>query len=97
MLYEAGWGKKLSYIFAFSTDEVADVIWKYSVKSTEVMTRRKLCSEAVLAHLIYQLNLQIQGSLPQERRKCLMERSADGREMLVPQLYGRLCLALYGS
>eukprot|EP00051_Salpingoeca_urceolata_P019117 m.275330 g.275330 ORF g.275330 m.275330 type:complete len:344 (-) comp19353_c0_seq3:40-1071(-) len=84
MLYEAGWGKKLSYIFAFSTDEVADVIWKYSVKSTEVMTRRKLCSEAVLAHLIYQLNLQIQGSLPQERRKCLMERSAD-------EIVGLLC------
>ena len=39
-LYEAGWGKKLSYVIAFSVDEVVDVTRRYTAKYQEVKARR---------------------------------------------------------
>lgn len=40
LLYEAGWGKKLSFIVAFGPDEVVDVARRYSKKHSELMARR---------------------------------------------------------
>ena len=45
MLYEAGWGKKLTYVIACSKDEVLDVTQRYSKKWTEVLERRANCPE----------------------------------------------------
>ena len=40
LLYEAGWGKKLSYIIACSKDELVDVTQRYTKKWNEVLERR---------------------------------------------------------
>lgn len=74
LLYEVGWGKKLSYIFAFSKDQIVDVTWRYSCKHPEVLSRRTQISETRLLHALNELNATRQRSIEPERKKQLMER-----------------------
>uniref|UniRef100_A0A4W2H5F8 Peptide-N(4)-(N-acetyl-beta-glucosaminyl)asparagine amidase n=1 Tax=Bos indicus x Bos taurus TaxID=30522 RepID=A0A4W2H5F8_BOBOX len=74
LLYEVGWGKKLSYIIAFSKDEVVDVTWRYSCKHEEVISRRTEIKEEVLRETINGLNKQRQVSLSENRKKELLQR-----------------------
>ncbi|XP_066441524.1 peptide-N(4)-(N-acetyl-beta-glucosaminyl)asparagine amidase [Eleutherodactylus coqui] len=74
LLYEVGWGKKLSYIIAFSKDEVVDVTWRYSCKHEEVISRRKDVRESWLRETIAGLNKTRQQSLPEQRKKELLGR-----------------------
>lgn len=62
-MYEKGWKKKLSYIIAFSKDEVQDVTWRYTRDQQTVMNRRNICSENKLLQFIESLNKYRQ-SLP---------------------------------
>ncbi|XP_074840540.1 peptide-N(4)-(N-acetyl-beta-glucosaminyl)asparagine amidase [Carettochelys insculpta] len=75
LLYEIGWGKKLSYIIAFSKDEVVDVTWRYSCKHEELLSRRTKVKEAVLRETIERLNKLRQQSLSENRKKVLLERT----------------------
>ncbi|XP_066484049.1 peptide-N(4)-(N-acetyl-beta-glucosaminyl)asparagine amidase [Tiliqua scincoides] len=74
LLYEIGWGKKLSYIIGFSKDEVIDVTWRYSCKHEEVLTRRTKVKEALLHETINNLNKMRQQSLTEGRKWELLER-----------------------
>ncbi|XP_006883415.1 PREDICTED: peptide-N(4)-(N-acetyl-beta-glucosaminyl)asparagine amidase [Elephantulus edwardii] len=74
LLYEVGWGKKISYIIAFSKDEVVDVTWRYSSKHEEVISRRTEIKEELLRETINGLNKQRQLSLSESRRKELLQR-----------------------
>ncbi|KAM4631215.1 peptide-N(4)-(N-acetyl-beta-glucosaminyl)asparagine amidase [Polymixia lowei] len=74
LLYEVGWGKKLSYILAFSKDQVVDVTWRYSCKHPEVLTRRTKVQEAWLRRTINGLNAVRQQCLSPERKKELLDR-----------------------
>uniref|UniRef100_A0ACB8FUR9 Peptide-N(4)-(N-acetyl-beta-glucosaminyl)asparagine amidase n=3 Tax=Sphaerodactylus townsendi TaxID=933632 RepID=A0ACB8FUR9_9SAUR len=74
LLYEIGWGKKLSYIIAFSKDEVVDVTWRYSCKHQELLSRRTQIEEAVLRETINNFNKVRQQSLTEGRRRELLER-----------------------
>ncbi|XP_008982169.4 peptide-N(4)-(N-acetyl-beta-glucosaminyl)asparagine amidase isoform X3 [Callithrix jacchus] len=71
LLYEIGWGKKLSYVIAFSKDEVVDVTWRYSCKHEEVIARRTKVKEALLRETINGLNKQRKETLfiPSENEK----------------------------
>ncbi|XP_062425323.1 peptide-N(4)-(N-acetyl-beta-glucosaminyl)asparagine amidase isoform X2 [Rhea pennata] len=75
LLYETGWGKKLSYIIAFSKDEVVDVTWRYSCKHEEVLSRRTVISEATLRETINTLNRKRQQFMSENRRRELLERT----------------------
>ncbi|XP_036423576.1 peptide-N(4)-(N-acetyl-beta-glucosaminyl)asparagine amidase [Colossoma macropomum] len=74
LLYEVGWGKKLSYIFAFSKDQVVDVTWRYSCKHQEVLSRRTQVKEPWLLHTVNGLNAVRQQALSAERKRELLER-----------------------
>lgn len=74
LLYELGWGKKLTYIIAFSVEEVVDVTWRYSVKHREVTQRRLLVREEWLQRTIQLFNERRQQSLSTERREALQQR-----------------------
>ncbi|XP_006851680.1 PREDICTED: peptide-N(4)-(N-acetyl-beta-glucosaminyl)asparagine amidase [Chrysochloris asiatica] len=74
LLYEVGWGKKISYVIAFSKDEVVDVTWRYSCKHQEVISRRTEVKEELLRETINGLNKQRQLSLSESRRKELLQR-----------------------
>jgi len=74
LLYEKGWGKKLSYILAYSHEEVQDVTWRYVENSDSVLKRRTLCSENELLNTILSLSQHKQNNLSLSRRKYIAER-----------------------
>ncbi|XP_029445300.1 peptide-N(4)-(N-acetyl-beta-glucosaminyl)asparagine amidase isoform X2 [Rhinatrema bivittatum] len=74
LLYEIGWGKKLSYILAFSKDEVTDVSWRYSCKHEDMLSRRTEVREAWLRETINNLNKTRQQFLPESRKNELQGR-----------------------
>ena len=73
-MYEAGWSKKLSYVMAYSKDEVQDVTWRYTSKHQEVMSRRTLCREDDLVATIMNLRQERQKNMSQAKRHYLSKR-----------------------
>ena len=67
LMYELGWKKKLSYILAFSCDDVQDVSWRYSTRHAEMRARRKSCTESQLLDLIIELRQKRQENLSPAR------------------------------
>ena len=51
LMYEAGWGKSLNYVFAFTGYEVRDVYRRYTRKFDEVLGRRTQVPERWLSTL----------------------------------------------
>ena len=87
LLYEAGWGKKLSYAIAFSPDDVQDVTWRYTSQPSEVLGRRSLCREPWLVQVIMALRKQAheRRQLSEQRRATLLMRTiSELVEMLGP-------------
>ncbi|XP_066263318.1 peptide-N(4)-(N-acetyl-beta-glucosaminyl)asparagine amidase-like [Branchiostoma lanceolatum] len=74
LVYEAGWKKKLTYIIAYSKDEIRDVTWRYSCRHQEVCARRKECRESWLRETVTRMNEKRQAGLSQERKDELVRR-----------------------
>lgn len=76
LVYEKGWGKKLSYIFGFTSKTVTDVIKKYSRDETGTLPRRTKCSEEYLTNLITKLNKEALAGVA-DSEVILYRRKAD--------------------
>ena len=82
LLYESGWGKKISYIIAYSPDDIQDVTWRYTAHPSDVISRRMACRETWLVHAIMELRKNIQqghvrrSSMTSARHMMLTERTA---------------------
>jgi len=56
LTYEVGWGKKLTYVIAFSPTEVIDVTPRYTGSWMKVLQRRNLVSEERLALVVAEVD-----------------------------------------
>ncbi|KAK6189023.1 hypothetical protein SNE40_005076 [Patella caerulea] len=75
LLYEAGWGKALTYVIAFSKDEIMDVTWRYSAKHAEVRSRRNECREDWLVSTIYKINQKKRSAMAPARQGIMLNRT----------------------
>ncbi|XP_074650737.1 peptide-N(4)-(N-acetyl-beta-glucosaminyl)asparagine amidase-like [Tubulanus polymorphus] len=75
LTYEVGWGKKLTYVIAFSNEDIQDVTPRYTVDQTAVLSRRDDCREDWLIDTIFKLRSKRQKDLPEQRKKELEMRS----------------------
>lgn len=74
LVYESGWKKQLSYIIAYSAEEVQDVSWRYSSRHGELLARRNKCTELELVEALMKLREERQKSLSEARRRYLTNR-----------------------
>ncbi|PRP84896.1 hypothetical protein PROFUN_07550 [Planoprotostelium fungivorum] len=76
LVYEEGWGKKLSYIFSFSHEQMRDSIRRYSRDMNGSLSRRNQVTEEWLDTVIVAINRDRTHrlGLPQHRIDLLQER-----------------------
>nr|CAH7728170.1 unnamed protein product [Callosobruchus chinensis] len=74
LIYETGWNKKISYVIAYSSEEVQDVTWRYSSNHKAVLSRRKNCLENELIDALFTIRDKKQTRLPETRKKYLTKR-----------------------
>ena len=81
-LYEAGWGKKLTYVVAFSAEGVADVTPRYVVNHAENAGRRDECDETWLARELARITARLRRETDESRRAELTARDASEAKAL---------------
>lgn len=74
LLYEKGWGKKLTYIIAFSVDDLEDVTWRYTSNFAEILKRRNECRELWLVQTLYNLDKKKWSSMPESKKNVRLRR-----------------------
>jgi len=75
LIYEHGWGKKLSYVIGFSFYQCIDVTWRYTTEFKEAMTRRKECSENWLVKFTSKISAKRQSQFERSRRHQIEMRT----------------------
>lgn len=75
LMYENGWNKQMSYVIAYSAEEIQDVTWRYSSKHKELLTRRNKCTESELLDAIFKIRSQLVSELTPMRKQYLTKRT----------------------
>mmetsp|Transcript_35376 Transcript_35376/g.57241 ORF Transcript_35376/g.57241 Transcript_35376/m.57241 type:complete len:500 (+) Transcript_35376:83-1582(+) len=84
LLYEQGWGKKLTFVVGFSRDDIRDVTRRYTRTLAEVLERRaRICPEAVFQNVVQTLSATRQLGLAPERQTIVTARAASEEEELI--------------
>lgn len=60
---QAGWGKKLTYVVAFSKEGVRDVTQRYTKNWNELLLRRQEVSEPWLMSACFALTVRLRSQL----------------------------------
>eukprot|EP00037_Helgoeca_nana_P013258 m.121940 g.121940 ORF g.121940 m.121940 type:complete len:175 (-) comp21930_c0_seq1:585-1109(-) len=97
LMYERGWGKKLSYIFSFTKGNVTDTTWRYSKDVAGSCSRRGGCGEAELVLLLEEINTELHRRHPDttpaetDKRRIveLCSFLSDVKEVSASELLGR--------
>ncbi|XP_014662846.1 PREDICTED: peptide-N(4)-(N-acetyl-beta-glucosaminyl)asparagine amidase-like isoform X2 [Priapulus caudatus] len=71
LMYEVGWRKQLTYVIAYSKDEVQDVTWRYSADHAALLTRRRDVPEDRLLAAASALTRELQAGVSDDRRRHL--------------------------
>ncbi|KAL9650934.1 hypothetical protein ABK040_015037 [Willaertia magna] len=78
LMYSEGWGKKLSYVFGFTTEEIVDVTKRYTnhfyEKDFQERRRKEGISEEWLEKCLEQLNSQLKIFMPPYRSQFIQKR-----------------------
>ena len=88
LVYEAGWGKKLTYVIAFSKEEVQDVTWRYSKNHEDTRARRSLVRPRWLVRTVLELTrrrMEARALTSDQRRSLTERRLAECLELLTPR------------
>jgi peptide-N4-(N-acetyl-beta-glucosaminyl)asparagine amidase len=75
LLYEAGWGKQLSYVIAVGVSGAADVTKRYTKQFKSLLPRRS-CSEAWVDSYLRATTTSLRSSLPKDLVQTLVLRDA---------------------
>mmetsp|Transcript_3972 Transcript_3972/g.9423 ORF Transcript_3972/g.9423 Transcript_3972/m.9423 type:complete len:781 (-) Transcript_3972:186-2528(-) len=86
LMYESGWGKKLTYVIATSCEETVDVSKRYTANWQAMLARRTLVPEVWLQEQCEALSRQQQQHLPPARLQILGARRVAELAALEAQL-----------
>ncbi|EFA85896.1 hypothetical protein PPL_01128 [Heterostelium album PN500] len=82
LTYESGWGKKLTYVFAFEVDGIFDVSRRYTTQINQMLQRRGMVEEDWLRIYLEQLNQRMRAAYAPERKEHLIKREqAEKKEL----------------
>ncbi|XP_060218163.1 peptide-N(4)-(N-acetyl-beta-glucosaminyl)asparagine amidase isoform X2 [Lycium barbarum] len=87
LLYEKGWKKSLSYVFAIAKDGVHDVTKRYTRKWPEVLSRRNIISEPALAAVLTDITKELRAKLSAQVISALEERDRTEIDVIERELY----------
>ncbi|XP_051144424.1 peptide-N(4)-(N-acetyl-beta-glucosaminyl)asparagine amidase [Andrographis paniculata] len=89
LLYEKGWNKKLNYVIAIAYNGVSDATKRYTRKWHEVLSRRALTTEPVLARILSDITRDLRKNFTSDVLVKLEERDKSEVEELERNLYSK--------